>query len=132
MPSEALDLQWSDVDWKRQTITIRAHKTKGRTIPLFREVRAALEALDRDGSNHVITRSRNAFPHWRRVTLDAIYRAGLMPWPKLFHNLRASRQTELAEQFGVSVACQWIGNSAAVATTHYLTVRPEDFARAVA
>ena len=31
--------------------------------------------------------------------LRIIGRAGLQPWPKLFHNLRASRETELSEDY---------------------------------
>jgi hypothetical protein len=51
-------------------------------------------------------------------------------WPKLFHNLRASRETELAATYPIHVVCEWIGNSAAIAAKHYLTVREEDFTRA--
>jgi hypothetical protein len=49
---------------------------------------------------------------------------------KLFHNLRASRQTELAQYFAEHVVCQWIGNSQAVAREHYLRVTDQDFSRA--
>ena len=59
-----------------------------------------------------------------------IRQAGLEPWPKLFHNLRASRQTELTERFPEHVVCEWIGNSQVVAREHYLRVRDEEFARA--
>ena len=51
-------------------------------------------------------------------------------WPKLFQNLRASRETELVEQFPLQAACAWIGNSQAVAMKHYLMVRDEHFAEA--
>jgi hypothetical protein len=59
-----------------------------------------------------------------------IRRAGLTPWPRVFHNLRASRQTELAAEYPLHVVCSWIGNSAAIAAKHYLTVREDDFQRA--
>jgi hypothetical protein len=59
-----------------------------------------------------------------------VRRAGLKPWPKLFHNLRASRQTELAQWFPERVVCEWIGNSQVVAREHYLRVTEADFARA--
>jgi hypothetical protein len=55
---------------------------------------------------------------------------GLVAWPRLFQNLRTSRQTELAAQFPIRVVCQWIGNSAAIAQKHYLQVTEADFARA--
>ena len=59
-----------------------------------------------------------------------IFAAGLTPWPKLFHNLRASRQTELAQHFPEHVVCQWIGNSQPVAREHDLRVTDGDFTKA--
>ncbi len=61
-----------------------------------------------------------------------IRHAGLKPWPKLFQNLRATRETELAETFPIQVVCEWIGNSQAVAKRHYLQTTLEHFARATA
>ena len=57
--------------------------------------------------------------------------AGLKPWPRLLHNLRASRQTELADQYPEHVACLWIGNSKTVAREHYLSITPEHMQRAI-
>jgi hypothetical protein len=54
--------------------------------------------------------------------LKIIRHAGLTPWPKLFQNLRSSRQTEFAESFPSHVVCAWIGNSETVAAKHYLQV----------
>jgi hypothetical protein len=59
-----------------------------------------------------------------------IRRAGLEPWPKLFQNLRASRETELAAEYPLHVVCAWIGNSALIAQKHYLQVTEGDFERA--
>jgi hypothetical protein len=58
-------------------------------------------------------------------------RAGLKPWPKLFHNVRATRETELAAEFPLHVVTEWIGNSQAVATRHYLHVTESDFQTAM-
>jgi hypothetical protein len=57
---------------------------------------------------------------------------GLEPWPKLFHNLRATRQTELQERFPSHVVCKWIGNSSMIAAKHYLQVTEEHFRAATA
>jgi hypothetical protein len=57
-------------------------------------------------------------------------RAGLKPWPKSFHNLRASRETELAAEYPLHVVCGWIGNSSRIAAKHYLQITEADFARA--
>ena len=56
-----------------------------------------------------------------------IKRAGLKPWPKLWQNLRSTRETELADQFPAHVAAAWIGNSVAVAVKHYLQVTEDHF-----
>lgn len=53
-----------------------------------------------------------------------------MRWPKPWHNLRSTRETELAETFPIQVVCDWIGNSQAVAREHYLQVTEEHFDRA--
>jgi hypothetical protein len=47
-------------------------------------------------------------------------------------HLRASRETELAEQYPIHVVCEWIGNSPKIAEAHYLQMREEYFQRAVA
>lgn len=41
------------------------------------------------------------------------------------------RETELAAEYPIHVVCAWLGNTAAIAARHYLTVREEDYARAV-
>ena len=56
---------------------------------------------------------------------------GLQPWPKLFQNLRSTRETELAEDFPMHVVCQWIGNSQPIAAKHYLQVTDDHFSKAV-
>src|SRR4029450_1282855 len=62
---------------------------------------------------------------------DTRYRGPMrIPWPKLFHNLRASRQTELAERYPIHVRCAWLGNSAAVAKEHYLQVTEAHYQQA--
>src|SRR5208282_2682445 len=55
---------------------------------------------------------------------------GLVPWPRLFQNLRASRETELAERFPLRVVTDWLGNSPNVALAHYLSTTEEHFQRA--
>jgi hypothetical protein len=51
-------------------------------------------------------------------------------WPKVFQNLRASRETELAATFPLHVGCAWIGDSALVAQKHCLQGTEGDFRRA--
>jgi len=60
-----------------------------------------------------------------------IVRAGLEPWPRLFHNLRASRETELAQEYPVHVVTAWLGNTPKIAMKHYLMTTDSDFQKAV-
>ncbi len=138
-PSEHLSLTWGDVDWERDRITVRSPKTEhnpggeSRMIPLFPELRPYLEAAFDEaepGTEYVITKYRDRNANLRTPLLRIIARAGEKPWPKLFHNLRASRQTELTATFPLHVVCEWIGNSAPIADKHYLQVTEDDFARA--
>jgi len=72
---------------------------------------------------------------WRncnlRTTFEKIVRrAGLEPWPRLFHNMRASRETELCETFPMHVVTAWMGNTPDIAMKHYCQVTDEHFQRA--
>src|SRR5262249_33778992 len=66
----------------------------------------------------------------RTRLVGIIRKAGETPWPKVFHNLRASRETGLAKEDPMHVVCAWIGNSAAVAAAHYLQVVEADYVQA--
>jgi integrase len=135
-PSEHLALTWCDVNWGRGRITIRASKTQHhadggiRVVPIFPELRPYLEAVweqAEPGTKHVITRYRESKTNLRTQLQRIITKAGLTPWPKLWQNLRATRETELAETYPMHVICAWIGNSQAVAQKHYLQVTDEHF-----
>lgn len=138
VPSEALALRWADVDWANNRFRVRSFKTehhegKGdRVVPLFPEVRGALLALfdaAPEGAEWVIERYRegaNLNPQLRRI----VRRAGFEPWERTWHNLRASRQTELAAVFPLHTVCAWIGNTKAIAAGHYLQVTDADWFRA--
>lgn len=82
------------------------------------------------GTEYVITRYRQGNCNLRTQLQRIIAKAGLKPWPKLFQNLRSTRETELAERWPEHVVCAWIGNSKAVARKHYLQVTDEHFERA--
>jgi integrase len=139
-PSEHLALSWSDVDWERSRFLVHSPKTEGhegkaeRWVPIFPELRphfeAAFDAAE-PGTVWVINRYREANQNLRTQFLRILRRAGLKPWQKLFHNLRASRQTELAESFPLHVVCEWIGNSQVIAKNHYLQVPDMYFERAI-
>src|SRR5262249_43919720 len=79
------------------------------------------------GTVHVISRYRDPSANLRTQLLRIIKRAGVQPWPKLFHNLRASRETELAADYPIHVVCAWIGNTERIAAKHYLQVTDDYF-----
>jgi integrase len=146
-PSEVMALRWQDVDWDSGRITVTAPKTahhpgKGtRTIPLFCELRALLtEAWDAapEGEVYVVgSQFRSRFSQSvkgfnLRTTFERIViRAGLTPWPRIFHNLRSSRETELVERFPLHVVTAWLGNTPEIARKHYLQVTEQHFAKAL-
>ena len=78
----------------------------------------------------VVTRYREATQNLRTTFQKIIIRAGLELWPKLFQNLRSTRETELAETFPLQAVTAWMGNSQLVAARHYLQLTDEHFALA--
>ncbi len=138
-PSEPLALRWSDVLWDKERIRIPSPKTEHhaggdcRIIPIFPELKGPLLEVFEEaepGAEYVITRYRDSSCNLRTQLMRFIQRAGLKVWPKLWHNMRASRETELAEQFPIQTVVAWIGNSVSVASQHYLQVTDEHFERA--
>lgn len=63
----------------------------------------------------------------RTEFLRILDRAGVRPWERIFHNMRASRQTELLAVFPAKDVCDWLGNSTAVAMKHYAMATSEAF-----
>ena len=151
VPSEPLSLRWCDIDWTNQKIHFRQPKNEHhdgketRSIPLFPELVAPLldvqEQSGGSGSEFVITElrpqsMRNNAGNFENASLSTrfkkiITKAGLTPWPKPWVNLRASRDTELREQFPSHVVDDWIGHCEDIAKRHYLMVTDDHFAKAV-
>jgi integrase len=149
-PSEVLSLTWQDIDWAGERVTVHSPKTEHhpgkdtRVIPLFPELRPILEEAFEAapaGTVYVVNakhREAAMGPRgWRgcnlRTTMEKIIRrAGMTPWPRLFHNLRSSRETELCERFPVHVVTAWLGNTPEIARKHYLQVTDEHFRQAAA
>ena len=102
-------------------------------IPLFPELRHYLqEHFDQPGggAEFVIDKLRVSSSYFSKRIKQFIRSAGLEPWPKLFQNMRSTRQTELAAEFPAHVACEWIGNSEKIAQQHYLQTTDEHFEKA--
>lgn len=135
-PSEVLLLKWADIDMVRGRMIVHSPKTEHhhgkdrRIVPIYPELLPYLQEsfkLAIAGTEFVITRYRKNNSNLRTSLERIICRAQLKPWPKLFQNLRSSRETELTEKFPLHVVCAWMGNSQLVAAKHYLQITDEHF-----
>jgi integrase len=143
-PSEVLSVRWRDVDWRGGKLLVTSPKTahhegKGsRVIPLYPELRIILsecQAIAPEGTEYIVAGYREqalTAKGWRNCNLRTQFnrilkRAGLKPWPRLFHALRASRETELAKDYPLHVVTAWLGNTPKIAMKHYLMTTEEDF-----
>ena len=138
-PSEVLALRWEDVNWQEGRLLVHSCKTErhegreSRIIPIFPEILPHLQDVfdgAEEGSIWVIMRYRRANQNLRTELQRILKRAGLKPWPRLFQNLRASRETELASEYPLHIATAWIGNTARIAERHYLQVPDTYYERA--
>lgn len=143
-PSEVLTLRWEHVDFPGNRMTVTSPKTdripgkEYRVCKIFAELRPYLEEaweLAEPGAEFVVSgpqwdvyraRSRRAEggnSTMRSAFLRLVRRAGLVAWPKPFHTLRASCETDLLEQgYPFSAVTAWLGHSAAVALKHYTRI----------
>lgn len=144
--SEISGLTFADIHWHedqaQQRITIRSPKTEhhdggdSRQLPLWPELESLLrESLEQaePGQVYVLPGVRDkSAAALRKPIIRAAGRAGVKQWPRLFHNLRSSRQTELAQIAPLPEVCRWMGNSLRVAEQSYLQSTTETWSAAVA
>ncbi|HSA26192.1 MAG TPA: site-specific integrase [Phycisphaerae bacterium] len=139
IPSEALALRWSDIDWERLRFTVHSPKTAHhldggiRITPIFPQLMPLFQAVFDEaepGTEHVITRYRDPAANLRTQFVRYVLAAGLKPWPKPWQNMRASRATELADEYPSHVAAAWLGHTEAIADSFYRQVTEEHFQKA--
>jgi integrase len=146
-PSEPFSLTWDCVDWEKRRIRINSPKTERigkpyRVAPILPEVMPHLEALYAaapEGTVYVLDRLRQRDSvkatqqgFWGSINLRTrlekmLKRAGIEQWPRLWHALRASAETDLAARFPVHVVAGWLGNTPKIAAKHYLMTTDADF-----
>lgn len=144
-PSEVLSLKWEHIDVRNRLMLVPEPKTERhsgrglRKCPLFPEVHEALKRLkhtseyviDLPGLRAAADRPTGwANANLRTHLLKRMEAANIKPWPRLFHSMRATRQTELEREFGRTAACAWVGNTESVAEAHYLMVTSADWHKA--
>ncbi len=123
---------WEEcVDLEGGQLTIKSNKTPPiRSCPIFADLRPYLEAVaekDRCGP----LQSRWAAEQTSRTAIvKLIKEAGYEPWPKILHNLRKNRATELLAQFPPQSVAAWLGHDVSVLLEYYAIIKSEDFAGA--
>ena len=136
-PSETLSLKWADVDFVAGTLTINSSKTRKqgkpmRVMPILPELRPYLEDAFDPENERCITRYRVSNSNLRKMFLEILAKAEVEPWPRLFHNLRGSLETDLMNTYPAHVVVAWLGNTEQTALRHYLKVTPQHLADAIA
>lgn len=71
----------------------------------------------------------------RREQADAVRkdyprRAGVEPWSRAWHSLRASCESDLAQSFPLATVTKWLGNTPSVALRHYVDATETAFEKA--
>lgn len=136
VPSELPGLRWSMIDESKNRMKVLSPKTERqgkpfRYIPLWPEFYEHLKALPRSGEDRIFTRSWSGQTNLRTALSKAIARSDAQPWKRLWHNMRASWETDLVNRGELEhKVFYWLGNSKRIAQSHYLRVTDEDFARA--
>ena len=141
IPSEINDLRWEHIDWAASMMHVPTPKTEhldgrsSKTVPIFWQLRPHLEAMRDDPLADPVFVVPHRRDHRGKISnLFTMFRrhlehAEITPWPKLFQNLRSTRQSELAVEVGEAVACEWIGNTEKVFRAHYHQILPATVAK---
>ena len=135
--SEVRRLTWADIDWERSRFNVHSPKTEHhhgratRLVPLFHQLSGLLQERfeeAEEGELHVLPMLKKCTDAaLRQHLIRAIERAGLEQWPRLWHSMRATRQTELANVWPSFKVCAWMGNNEDIAKKHYYRVTDEDY-----
>lgn len=140
VPSEMQRLRWCDVLFAEKKFIVHSTKTEHhegketRVVPMFAELEPLfLQAFNdaEPGEEFVLTGAMRHHSNLSTTFKKIVKRAGFAPWPRLWHNLRGSRENELMREFPAHVAVAWIGNDIRTALAHYLSATDEDYAKAI-
>ena len=133
-PNEIKSLRWSDIGGAKND-RFRALNSKmrqnrkmyEREVPLFPEIVAELDKLRQgnEDKEFVVNRShKNLAACFNRIAK----KAGIGTIPRPFDNMRASRATEVCNEYGAKKESVWLGHSTKTAMQYYLMVTDEDYA----
>lgn len=133
VPSEIIELKWSDESWDRMRLTVKSSKTEGieghavREVPIDPRLLRILQDLfdSAEPGNDQVIQGVSYSTNLRTTMTKILARAGVTVWPRLFHALRASCACDWVDRFPEHVTAGWLGHSPRVAAEHYLQTRDE-------
>ena len=139
---EVFNLTWGDIQLQNGKMLVRSTKTQHhegceiRYVPI-RDVQRYLEEAFSDelpegqaclpADAPVITRFSRSNNNLDKPFKKIVEDAGLIPWPKLFQNLRSSCETQwLKEGARADLVANWIGHSVKVQNKNYVQHTEDD------
>lgn len=75
-------------------------------------------------------KTRHGNANLRTKLARVIRKAGVDPWPRLWHSVRASCESDLAQSFPLATVTKWLRNTPSVALRHYVDPTEAAFDRA--
>ena len=134
-PSEVLPLEWTAVNWKTLTLTVKSVKTGViRPVPLFPEIHDVLNPLWEaapEGATLMFPEHQVSGTALTKKLRKACESASINLWRRPWQNMRATRVNELLEEYPIKTVADWLGHSPQVALDHYAQVIKEHHARAI-
>jgi integrase len=133
---EIFALKWADILWHQDRMNVRSSKPntmKVRPTDLFllnylSEAFHAAGDEAQSGTAAVITRYSKTNTNLDKPFKKIIKKAGLVTWPKLFQNLRASCETDWLDcGLPAHVVANWMGHSVKVQNDSYAQVDDHHF-----
>ena len=132
---EVMPLTWNDVLWDQGKLRVHSPKTKHhegkevRYVPtrdILPQLDAAYDAAA-EGSTQIITRFSESNTNLDKPFKVILNNAGVVPWPKLFQNMRASCETDWLNESPAHVVAGWIGHSVKIQRRNYAQITEGHF-----
>lgn len=137
---EAPLVTWNDVDFENDRLVVHSPKTERitgkdtRTIPLFPELRAELDALLLECApvepDKSVVGPENKTSRWI-IVREILKRANVPLYPRLIQNLRSSASIDIYRKYGEIAENAWLGHTLTIAKDHYLHPIDDDYNKAV-
>ncbi len=134
---EALNLRWSNIDWKRSRLTVigtedwQVKDKDSRTVPVCPELRTSLSLAFKQAGKEAVNVIPPGSVNVKNISRDftvACRRAKLTRYAKPLHTLRKSCITDWASRFPMHAVKEWAGHSNTETTNqYYLQVSEADY-----